>query len=139
MTSTNLEKFLDPRQEFERLNRLLSGTASNCGCEYPSVNVRVNGNTALVTAEVPGINRKDFDVSVSGNTVTLNGKRPKEELGDGDSYYRHEIRHGEFRKSIRLPFNIDAEKVHAVYKKGVLTVSLPQLESEKPRNIKINS
>ena len=139
MTSTYMSRILDPWQELNRINRAFNRTASDCGCEYPAVNLWVNGENALVTAEVPGANREDIDISVSGDTVTLSGKRPKEELHDGETYHRHEIRHGEFRKSLRLPFTIDAEKVHAVYKNGVLNVSLPQSESDKPRTIKINS
>jgi HSP20 family protein len=139
MTSTYIKKYLDPLKELRRINRVFNRRTSECRCEYPAVNVWGNGDTTLVTAEVPGVNREDFDISVSGDTVTLNGKRPKEELHDGDTFHRHELSDKEFSKSIRLPFNIDADKVRASYKKGVLRVSLSRLESEKPRNIKINS
>ena len=139
MTNTYLKRYLDPWEELSRINRAFNFRASECRREYPAVNVWLNGDTTLVTAEVPGVKREDLDIDVSGDTVTLKGRRPKEELSDIDTYHRHELREGTFSKSIKLPFNIDADNVNAVYKKGVLSVSLPRLESEKPRNIKINS
>ena len=139
MTSTYLKRYLNHWEELSRINHAFNCRASERTYEYPAVNVWVNGDTSLVTTEIPGMKREDFDISVSGDKVTLSGKPAKEELHEGDTYHRHELRGGEFRKSIRLPFNIDADKVHASYKKGVLRLSLPRLESEKPRNIKINS
>ena len=139
MTTSYLEKMLDPWREFDRMGRYF-GRAERCGtCEYPEVNVWVNGENAEINSEIPGVDRNAIDISVSGNTVTLKGKRPAVETKEGESWHRHEIRHGEFSKTIRLPFNIDAEKVNATYKNGVLHVSLPQLEADKTRKIEIKS
>ena len=139
MITTCFKTLNEPWDVLNRISYSLNRTGLECGGDYPAANLWVRGDTALVTAEVPGVKGEDFDISVSGNTLSLSGKRPKEELHDGDSYHRRELRGGEFSKSIRLPFNIDTEKVHASYKKGVLRISLSRLESDKPRNIKINA
>jgi HSP20 family protein len=139
MTTTYLERLLDPWREFDRMSRLLSGDASCAVNEFPAVNVWVNGEDAVITSEIPGLDHEKTDISVSGNTVTLHGSRPADEKVGVESYHRHELRHGTFSKTVKLPFNIDSGKVHASYRKGILHVSLPKLESEKPKKIKIHS
>jgi HSP20 family protein len=118
------------------MNRLLQGAPVQ---DYPAVNVWVNGDDAVITTEIPGVKTDDIDISVTGNAVTLSGKRPGEEEKDVESYHRHELWHGNFSKTVQLPFNVNSEKVHASYKNGVLHVSLPKLEAEKPKKIKIES
>jgi len=137
MTTTYLERLLDPWREFDRMSRLLNRTASPVRSEYPAVNVWVNGDNAVITTEIPGIERDSIDISVSGNTVSLSGSRPAKETKGKGSYHRHELWHGKFSKAVKLPFNIDADKVKATYKKGVLHISLPQLEADKPKKIDI--
>ncbi len=139
MTTTYLERILDPWREFDRMGRYFERAASCGTCEYPAVNVWTNGEEAEISSKIPGIDRDAIDIQVSGNTVTLKGIRPANELKEGDSLHRHEIMHGDFSKSIKLPFNVDANKVNATYKNGVLHVSLPQLEADKPRKIEIKS
>ncbi len=137
MTTTYLERLLDPWRELDRMNRLLN-TDSCGGSEYPAVNVWINGDNAVITSEIPGIDRETIDISVSGNTVSLSGSRPAEETGEEESYHRRELWHGMFSKTVRLPFSIDADKVKATYRNGVLRISLPQLEADKPKKININ-
>ncbi|HBH61427.1 MAG TPA: Hsp20/alpha crystallin family protein [Nitrospiraceae bacterium] len=138
MTTTYLERLLDPWREFDRMTRLVNRTDSYGSSEYPAVNVWVNGDNAVITTEIPGIDRNTIDISVSGNTVSLSGSRPAEETKEEQSYHRHELWHGKFSKTVKLPFNIDADKVNATYRNGVLQISLPQLEADKPRKININ-
>ena len=137
MTTTYLERLLNPWREFDRMNRLMNRTASFGNSEYPAVNVWVNGENAVVTTEIPGIDRDTLDISVSGNTLSLSGSRPSEESKEDESYHRHELWQGKFSKTIKLPFNIDADKVKATYSRGVLQISLPQLEADKPKKINI--
>jgi HSP20 family protein len=139
MTRTDIERFFDPWREFERMSRLLSRATSNANNEFPAVNVWVNGEHAVITTELPGISRDAIDISVSGNTITLNGSRPSDNREGGESYHRHELWHGDFNKTIKLPFTIDAEKVTASYKKGILHIELPQAEADKPRKIDVKS
>jgi HSP20 family protein len=139
MTTTYLERILDPWNEFNRLSRTFNRTARCETCEFPAVNVWVNGEEAVINSEIPGINREAIDISVSGDTVTLRGSRPEEEKKEGASWHRHELWHGDFKKTVQLPFNIDADKVKATYRNGILHVTFPQLESDKPKKIKITS
>ena len=139
MTDTYLDRILNPWREFDSTGRFLNRTARCETCEFPAVNVWVNGEAAVISTEIPGIDREAIDVSVSGNTVTLRGTRPAGEKKEGESYHRHELWSGDFKKTIQLPFNIDSGKVQATYKNGLLHVTLPQLESDKPRKIAIKS
>jgi HSP20 family protein len=120
------------------MSRLLN-TSPTESTEYPAVNVWVNGEDAVITSEIPGVSTDDIDISVTGNAVTLKGKRKVEEEKDVESYHRHELWHGDFNKTVKLPFNVDSEKVHASYKSGILRISLPKLEAEKPKKIRIGS
>ncbi len=137
MTTTHLERILDPWREYDRMSRLLRRESSGSAGEFPAVNVWVNGDDAVITTEIPGVDYKDMDISVSGNSVTLKGSRPAPEIEESDSYHRHELWHGNFSKTIKLPFNIDSGKVQASYRKGILHISLPKLEAEKPKKVTI--
>lgn len=139
MTTVYLERILDPWREFDRMGRFLNRTAVCETCEFPAVNVWINGEEAVISSEIPGMNREEIDISVSGNTVTLHGKRSNDEKKEGESWHRHELWHGEFNKTIRLPFNIEAARVHASYKNGVLHVSLPQSTADRPKKITIKT
>jgi len=136
MATTFNEKFLDPWREFDRLNRLIEG-ASGRTDDFPAFNVWVNGEDAVVTTEIPGVAKEAIDISIAGNTLTLRGKRPEDEDVGKGACHRCELWHGDFSKSIKLPFQIDAEKVKAEYSRGVLKLSLPKHEAEKPRKISI--
>jgi len=138
MTRLYYDRLFDPWREFDRMGRMFNRSA-RCECEFPAVNVWVNGENAEISSEIPGVNKESIDISVSGNKVTLKGTRPLYEKKEDESWHRHEIRHGDFSKTIQLPFNIDAVRVQASYKNGILHVTLPQREADKPKKIQINS
>ena len=135
MTLAYIRRLWVPWQEIETNNRISDQSTGAGRSEYPSINVWLNGDDAELTAEIPGLDHEKIDISVSGDTVTLKGARQEEKLGEEDTYYRH----GDFCKSIRLPFTIDANKVNAAYRQGVLKIKLSQAESEKPRRINIST
>lgn len=99
-----------------------------------SFNVRSNvsetDDAICITVELPGIERDDIDISVTGSQITVKGekKSEKDEKGeeDGRKFHRVERSSGSFRRSISLPFEIDADKVQADTKDGVLTVTIPK-------------
>jgi HSP20 family protein len=92
----------------------------------PSLDLTESEKEIVVTAEMPGLDDKDFEVSVSGDVLTLKGeKKTQHEQGNGDAYYV-ERRFGVFSRSVRLPFEIKDEKVEARYDKGVLTIRIPK-------------
>lgn len=96
-------------------------------------------NFVTIKADTPGIDPKDIDISVVGNTLTIKGEKKEESEDKGKDYYRSERRYGSFVRSIQLPSSVDAEKVKAEYKKGVLKITMPKPESEKPKRIEVKS
>ena len=106
---------------------------------YPAMNVWANENGALVTAEVPGVQPEDIDVSVIGETLTLSGTRTLDETTEGARYHRQERGYGKFNRTLQLPFAVDVNNIEATFKNGVLNVQLPRAESDKPRKISVKS
>jgi HSP20 family protein len=132
--------------EMERLqremNRLFSGSGSDWlswAPDFPAVNIWNDNEGATLTAEIPGIDPEDIEINVVGQTITINGTREQEQIGEGDRYYRQERQQGKFARSFELPFVIDAEKVKATFEKGILYITLPRTEAEKPRKIQVKT
>lgn len=137
--SNNRNWFWDPWDEFERMHRTLWGSDSRRSSEFPSINTWVSSDESVVTTEVPGVDPENIDITVAGKTVTLRGSRKADEAKTDQSYHRRERWSGDFSKAIELPFNIEAYKVTAKFRKGVLYLTLPKAEAEKPRKIEIKS
>jgi len=118
------------------MNRLFDGYAH--GAEpFPAVNVWANRDEAVLTAEVPGMEPGGIDIAVQGGDVTLRGQRGAAEPAEDCACHRCERWTGAFARTVRLPFEVQADKVSAKYRNGVLTVTLPRAESAKPRRIAI--
>lgn len=132
---------LDPMREMQRLqremNRVFSGMGQPLHEELPPVNVWVGEGDAVVTAELPGADPGKVDISVVGDTLTISGFRDAARLGEGESYHRQERSHGRFSRSLQLPFHVEAGKVEAKYDRGILRISLPRAEADKPRKISV--
>ncbi|MGB9800380.1 MAG: Hsp20/alpha crystallin family protein [Thermanaerothrix sp.] len=107
--------------------------------EFPPMNVWTNPEGAVVTVELPGVNPEQIEVSVVGDTLTLRGKRVAEDLPEGARYQRRERFQGEFARSLQLPFTIDADHVEAQYENGILTITLPRAEADKPKRITVQA
>lgn len=125
------------RQMQDDMNRVFSRYTYPVAREFPAVNVWTEGDNAIVTAEIPGVNIEDLDISVTGATLTLRGGRKAEEVKEGESYHRRERWAGNFVRSIELPFKIDADKVDAKLTNGILYLTLPRAASDKPKKIAI--
>jgi len=106
---------------------------------YPAVNVYNDGESYVVRAELPGVDPKSIDIEVTGDTLTLKGRREVPELPREASYHRRERDFGEFRRSLTLPDRVDGSKVVAAYEHGVLEVRLPHAEEAKARKITIKT
>ncbi len=134
-------KWLNPWQELERdlgnLSRALSGMPTRPACDFPAVNVWTSPDQAVVTTEIPGVDPKTVDISVAEKILTIRGSRQPEEMKEGESSHRRERWNGQFTKTVDLPFAIETARVTARFVKGVLSVSLPRAEAEKPRKIEI--
>lgn len=129
-------------REMDRLqremSRLLDDASPQTTGEFPPLNVWANEEHALVTAELPGIEADSLDVSVVGDTITLSGERPVPDV-DGDvKFHRRERWHGNFSRTLQMPFRIDADGVDAAYENGVLQLALPRAEADKPKRISVN-
>ena len=136
-----------PWQEMEHLhremNRLFSDTFAQAGGRtapgYPAMNVWTSEDSAVVTAELPGVSSEDIDISVVNDTLTITGNRATDDLPEGTKYHRRERTFGQFTRSFQLPFNVEIDKVEAVFKNGVLHLSLPRAEVEKPKKIAVKA
>ncbi len=121
------------------MNRLLSTSVPNQVAEFPLVNVWTSENGVIVRAELPGVAPEDVDVSLVNDTLTLRGSRKSEEVREGESRHRQERGFGQFARSLQLPFGVEADQVQAKFSNGVLQISLPRAEAEKPRRISVVS
>jgi len=106
---------------------------------YPAMNVWTNEEGLQITAEVPGVSPKDIDISVVGNTLTLSGVREPDELKEGARYHRQERGYGNYTRSLQLPFSVNVNKVEATFKNGVLSITLPRAEEDKPKKITVKA
>ncbi len=141
MLWTDMERLgvMDPWRAFERLNRMASGVLAPSTSEFPLMNIWADGDNVIVTSELPGVDPKDVDISVAGQTVTLRGSRSTEDACNGACQHRRERWKGPFTRTIELPFLIDQGKVEAKFGKGVLQLTLPRAEADKPRKIAIKA
>ena len=127
------------QREMNRLFEDYSPSRQRTASSYPALNVWSNEESLLVTAEVPGVSPDDIDVNVIGETLTLSGTREPDELKEGARYHRQERGYGKFSRTLQLPFPVTVEKIEAKFKNGVLSVSLPRAEEDKPRKIAVKS
>lgn len=111
--------------------------ATNPARSFPMLNVWEDGDNLFAEAEVPGLKSEDVEISVVGNELTIRGRRG-EPARDGVAYHRQERGVGEFNRVLRLPIEVNADKVDASLKDGVLLIKLPKAESAKPKKIKVN-
>ena len=104
----------------------------------PAVDIFENGKQELVLkAELPDMKREDIQVVFENNTLTLKGERKFEDQIKQEQFHRVERAYGTFSRSFSLPSTVDASKIAAEYKNGVLTVTLPFREEAKPRTINV--
>jgi HSP20 family protein len=123
---------------FQReLNRVMDRVSSGNGTNFPALNVWANEEHALVTAELPGVDLEKLDVSVVGDTVTISGERTLPEMGQDVRFHRRERWSGSYSRTMQMPFQIDANKVEANFRNGVLLIELPRAEEDRPRRISV--
>ncbi len=92
----------------------------------PAINLIETGNEYRLTAELPGIDPKDVEITLNKDTLTIKGEKKHELEDKGSNYYRMERSYGTFRRTIALPEEVDPDKVEATFKHGVLTITLPK-------------
>jgi HSP20 family protein len=109
------------------------GLGEGWGLFSPRVDVAETDKEVVVSAELPGLDDEDIDVSLSRGMLTISGEKKQEKEKKGRNYYRVERSYGSFRRSVRLPAEVDTGKVDAVFRKGVLTITLPKTAEAKAR------
>lgn len=105
--------------------------------KWPQVDVIDREAEVVVRAELPGVEKKDLDVSIGDNTVTIKAATKHEEREEKGDYYRCEISQGSYARTVGLPAEVDASKAKAKFKDGLLELTLPKLEKSKRRSITV--
>ena len=140
---------LAPFREFERMRRDMDGLwdsffeggfrrrTEEKGEWLPSLDISETKNELVVKAEVPGMDPKGIDISLSDGVLTIKGEKKQEKEEKEADYHLVERSYGAFVRSVRLPKEVQSDKISASYKDGVLKVALPKSEEAKKKEIKI--
>ena len=126
---------------FNQMGSILTGVPSRTGrrADFPLTNMWSNADKVVMTLEVPGVNSEDISINAMDDSISIEGKR--EEQGEKESklnYHRQERSKGNFKRIFRLPYKIEVDKVEAKYEKGILHLTLPRAEEDKPKRIKVS-
>ena len=130
-----LRDFAHVQREMDRL--LQRGNDSHAP-GFPPVNVFTSDDQAVVSAELPGVPGDKVDISILDDTLTIKGARATDEFTEGVVAHRQERGSGEFSRSVRLPFRVEASGVDATFENGVLEITLPRAEADRPRRITVH-
>ena len=133
-----------PNQLRDEMDRLLTGFLGHSPDwpgpgvfrPQPALNVWTDDEAVLIEAEIPGLKSDQLEISVSGDELSLKVQRPDLEE-EGVTYHRRERPTGTFTRVVRLPTEVDAERVQAELRDGVLRITLPKVPAAKPRRIEV--
>ncbi len=123
------ESFIRP----SRGSALVSGN----GGMSVAVDMYETEDNLVVSAAVPGLTPDDVDISITGNTLTIQGEFRSEEEGERGNVHFQERRYGKFQRSLNLPANVNTDQVDATFESGILKITLPKLEEAKPKQIPV--
>jgi HSP20 family protein len=128
-----LNSFLDMPfwSGFGRKGQLFTGWS-------PALDLYESGDHFVAVVELPGMRKDVIDISLHDGTLTISGERKREKSNDGETAQRTERYVGTFRRSIALPTRVDPSKVSATYQDGILKVTLPKAEGERPKQIQVS-
>ena len=132
-TRNNLARFLsDVLPEFN--GQAASGLSA---AWVPPVDILEQADGIRITAEIPGVNPADVEISVEDNVLTIQGAKQQAAEEKTERVHRYERAYGAFERTFTLPSTVDASNIKATYDNGVLTVTLPKVERAKPRQIQV--
>jgi HSP20 family protein len=103
----------------------------------PAVDIAEHDNEFVVKVELPGVSKDDVKITLESNILTIRGEKKQEKETKEENYHRLERSYGSFQRSFTLPSTVRSEKIDAVYKDGVLTITLPKAEEAKPKQIEV--
>lgn len=104
---------------------------------WPTVDIEESEKEYSIKADLPGMDKKDVSITVENGTLSLTGEKKEETKREKGRYYHLERSYGKFSRSFALPDDVEADKIEAAMKNGVLTLSLPKSEKAKPRSIDV--
>jgi HSP20 family protein len=142
-----MQTYVNPFQQLrDEMTRLLGGFFGPSfdglwpggANDQPAINLWDQGDDLMAEMELPGVKSEQIDVSVAGDQLTVKVERP-DTIKEDVIYHRRERPTGSFSRTMTLPYGIDASRVEADWKNGVLTLKLPKAESAKPRKINVAS
>ncbi len=123
-----------------QLDRLFEGivdadTAVNWS---PAIEIWDKGNALVLKAFLPGVKADDLDIQVTRKSISLSGQRHAEELPEGTQHLYSDIRYGQFHRATKLPVEVQNTKVEASFEQGILILTLPKVEVEQNKVVKVN-
>jgi len=141
-TWPSFDRWIDLRDEMNSLFELptmgnLTRQAQLFSGWTPALDLYQNNDNVVAVVELPGMRKEDIDVSLHDGMLTIAGER-QSSAGEGENAERTERFSGKFRRSVTLPTRVDASKVSASYKDGILTVTLPKSEEAKPKKVEVS-
>jgi HSP20 family protein len=128
---------MDALLRLEPLRDELGAFAPWTGGYTPRFDVKETNDGYVLKADLPGVREEEVDVSLSGNRLTISGKKEEEHEEEGEHYYATERTYGSFARSFSLPDSVDGEHVTAEMKDGVLTLNVPKRPEAQPKKISI--
>ncbi len=124
---------------FERVfDQVSDWTEWGGGFTSPNVDIIENVDSFIIKAELPGITKEDISIDLKDSTLTISGEKKTEKTDESKTYHKTEISYGKFSRSFQIPLDIAVDKIEAKFKDGILTLTLPKGEEEKPKQIEIN-
>jgi len=144
MWPENWSPFFDVEKTLNEMDRIFNAVGRPLNLRsvprgtFPAVNVYDRGNETVLVAEMPGVKSEDVELTVVGDSITLQGHR-EEQPTENEQYYRRERPMGAFTRTVTLPTAVNPEKIKAEYHDGVLRVSMEKAEQAKSRKVEIKS
>jgi HSP20 family protein len=137
-----MSDFVSLRDAMDRLfnESFVPGSARGVGASAFPLDVYATEDAMTVLAAVPGIDPSAIDISIEKGQVTITGEVPdvaSSEEARNATWYVHELPHGEFRRSLTVPFEVDADSAEATFENGMLRLTLPKAATARPRQIKV--
>jgi HSP20 family protein len=144
MWPENWSPFFDVEKTLNEMDRIFNAVGRPLNLRsvprgtFPAVNVYDRGNETVLIAEMPGVRSEDVDLTVVGDSITLQERREEQPV-ENEQYYRRERPMGSFMRTVTLPVPVNPEKVKAEYHDGVLRVTMEKAEQAKSRKVEIKS
>jgi HSP20 family protein len=142
MSGLNWQRRWDPFRDLQReVGRLFESLEPFHGWrverQFPALNLHDAGDRYILSAQLPGVAPEDVDLSITGETLTMNGDRKRPEGVSDEGYRRQERPFGRWTRTVTLPDRVESGNVSASFAQGVLTVTIPKAESARPRHIAV--